>query len=357
MERLDRLIATRVAMAAKGLDAIIITSRTNVFYLSGFTGTSGDLIITLQKAYLLTDFRYIEQAQMQAPDFETVDIKNGFYAQIQLIINEQDINYLGFEDREVTYAVYKGMSENIKAGGLVPLGGLVSEQRRIKYPEEIELLKQAAAITDNAFAHIKTVIRPNITEQDISAEIEFFMRKAGATGTSFDIIVASGERSAMPHGTAGERVIQNGDFIVLDFGCVYKGYCSDITRTVAVGSVSDKQRQVYNIVHYTQLKALNAVKPGAVARDVDDLARRTLKGFDYDRYFGHSLGHGVGVEIHEFPTLSSKNDMGLQEGMVLTIEPGVYIPGEFGVRIEDTVMVTEDGYQVLTHSPKALVIL
>ena len=209
----------------------------------------------------------------------------------------------------------------------------------------------------SAFSHVKKHIKAGMSEIEVAAELEYYMRKAGASSTSFDTIVTSGTRGAMPHGTATSKLIQSGELITLDFGCVYGGYCSDITRTIAVGDVSSKQREIYNIVHFTQLKALGAVKMGIATKEIDALSRRILAQFGLDSFFGHGLGHGVGIDVHEQPTLNSKSATILKSGMVVTIEPGVYIPNEFGVRIEDTVVITSESIEILTKSPKELLII
>jgi len=353
----QRIAALRKAMYERQLDAVLVTGRTNVFYLSGFTGTSGDLFITSDDCYILTDFRYMEQVGQQAPIYNAIDIKEGIGKILTDLIQQYGIKSVGFEDRQVTFAVFNGMKEKIGGAPLVPMGSMISDLREVKLPEEQEILRKAAEIADMAFAHVKTVIRAGVSEIEVAAELEYCMRKAGASAPSFDIIVASGQRGAMPHGTATPKLIQSGELVTMDFGCIYEGYCSDITRTIAVGEVSPRQREVYNLVHFTQLKALGAVKAGVEAKEVDAMSRRILGQFGLDGFFGHGLGHGVGIDVHEQPTISTKSTAILKKGMVVTVEPGVYIPGELGVRIEDTVVITEDGIEILTKSPKELIII
>lgn len=355
-------IATRVGnvrrrMAQQQLDAIIVTSRENVFYLSGFSGSSGDLIITMENAYLLTDFRYLQQAQMESPDFIIIDITKNFAAHLEQIIGRHNIGLLGFEDRQVSYAVYSGMKQKMPRTMLRGIGDMISSLRICKEGEEISKLQEAAHISDLAFDHLLNVIKPGMTELEAAAELEYAMKKHGAQKPSFDTIVAAGEHGAMPHAKPTDRPIQDGDLVVMDFGCIYEGYCSDMTRTIAVGQPGDQQRSVYNMVLYTQLKALNHIKEGMRLGELDQLARETLDSFGYGQYFGHSLGHGVGIEIHEMPTVSSKSSDILRSGMVFSVEPGVYLNQSFGVRIEDTVLMLDGELVILNHAPKDLIVI
>ncbi len=355
-------IATRVGnvrrrMAQQQLDAIIVTSRENVFYLSGFSGSSGDLIITMENAYLLTDFRYLQQAQLESPDFILIDITKNFAAHLEQIIGRHNIGLLGFEDRQVSYAVYSGMKQKMPHTMLRGIGDLISSLRICKEGEEISKLQEAARIGDLAFEHLLSVIKPGMTELEAAAEIEYAMKKHGAQKPSFDTIVAAGEHGAMPHAKPTDRPMQNGDLVVMDFGCVYDGYCSDMTRTIAIGQPGDQQRSVYNLVLYTQLKALNHIKEGMPLCELDQLARETLDSFGYGQYFGHSLGHGVGIEIHEMPNVSSKSADTLRSGMVFSVEPGVYLNHSFGVRIEDTIVMLDGELIILNHAPKDLIVI
>jgi len=253
-----------------------------------------------------------------------------------------------------TYQQYSGKASGIE---LVPVSESVEKLRLIKSNEEIKILEEAAKIADHAFDHILTYIKPGLTEIAVMNELEFFMRKQGATSSSFDIIVASGLRSALPHGVASEKVIETGDFVTLDFGAYYKGYCSDITRTIAVGEPSDKLKEIYNIVLEAQLRGVNGIKAGLTGREADALTRDYITEKGYGEYFGHSTGHGIGLEIHEAPGLAFRSDTVLEPGMAVTVEPGIYIPGIGGVRIEDDIIVTSEGNEVITKSPKELIIL
>jgi len=336
------------------LDAILVSCMNNVMYLSGFKGTAGQLFITKEKGYLITDFRYLIQAREQAKDFEIIDIAEGEEKILTELCSKHNVKTLGFEGKHTTYTRFTRLAEIFKGKKLVSTENLTETLRMIKSPEETEILKKSCEIADNAFESVFPRIKAGMSELEVAAMLEFEMKKAGATGPSFETIVASGKRSAMPHGTASEKIIEQGDFVVLDFGCLYKGYCSDITRTVAIGDISDKKRDIYNKVLTVQEECLKLIKPGVEAKEVDLSARKMFKVWGIDKFFGHSLGHGVGLDIHELPNLSTSSPYILESGMVVTDEPGIYIENEFGVRIEDTVLVTPDGYERLTKSSKEL---
>ncbi len=353
----SRLSLIRRKMADSNIDGLLVTSRENVYYLSGFSGTSGDLLITNDTAYILCDFRYTVQAAQQAPMYIRKDVKGGIYKLVNELISLHRISRIGIEDRAVSYAAYAGMKNSLKNTLVCGVGDMVSSMRMVKDETELANMRMAAKIADTAFAETVKLMKCGMTEIEVAAELEYRMRKNGSSAVSFDTIVASGENAAKPHGTASDKALEAGDFVVMDFGCIYNGYCSDMTRTVAVGEVSEEQRMVYNSVLYTQLKILNNIRPQIKCRDMDILARKVLDDFGFAEYFGHSLGHGVGIEIHEQPTLSSKSEILLQPGMVVTVEPGVYFDGKFGVRIEDTVIITENSIENLTNSTKELLII
>jgi Xaa-Pro aminopeptidase len=293
------------------------------------------------------------QASQQCKGFEIIEHNNE--KSIYQIINSLGIKQLSFEEDFVTYGQYKELEDKLTGISLSPLNGIVNKLRRYKDSEELSIIEKAAIITDEAFGYIIEYIKPGISEKEISFELENCMRKKGASGTSFNIIVASGIRSAMPHGVASDKLVEKGDFITMDFGCVYQGYCSDMTRTIVIGKATEKQREIYNIVLEAQQKALEAIKPGISTKEVDRVARNVISTYGYGKYFGHGLGHGVGLEIHEEPRLSPLGKDILEAGMVITNEPGIYIPDFGGVRIEDLVVVTHDGNKVLSKSPKQLI--
>lgn len=353
MEKLARL---RAAMEKVNVDGFLITSTYNRRFMTGFTGSAGVVLISLKEAKFITDFRYVEQAGKQAIGFEIVQHKGTLIEEVGKQVKEMKIAKLGFEQEHLTFASYKAYERAI-SGQLVPISGIIENLRLIKTQAEIKILKEAAGIADRAFTHILDFIRPGITELDVSNELEFFMRKEGATSSSFDTIVASGKRSALPHGVATEKVIEKGDFVTLDYGAYYHGYVSDITRTVAVGKPSEELVKIYDIVLEAQLRGLAGVKPGMSGKEADALTRNLISEKGYGEYFGHSTGHGIGLEVHEGPALSVKSDLILQPGMAVTVEPGIYLPGVGGVRIEDDTIITEDGNEALTHSAKELIIL
>lgn len=353
MEKIQKL---RTKFADNNVDGLLITSSYNRRYISGFTGTAGAVLISGEKALFITDFRYMEQAAKQCEGFEIIQHKGAIQEEVAKQVQQLGIRKLGFEEDHVTFSTFKSYDKAVEAE-LVPVSGAVEKLRLIKTDGEIKILKEAAEIADAAFKHITGFIRPGLTELEVSNELEFFMRKAGADSSSFDIIVASGYRSALPHGVASEKVIESGDFITLDFGAYYKGYVSDITRTLAVGKPEDKLKEIYNIVLEAQLRGMAGIKPGMTGKEADALTRNLIVEKGYGEYFGHSTGHGIGLEVHEGPGLSFKSDVVLEPGMVVTVEPGIYIPGVGGVRIEDDTVITMNHNTSLTHSTKELIIL
>ncbi|WP_088006369.1 M24 family metallopeptidase [Indiicoccus explosivorum] len=351
--KLDRL---RKEFGNIGIDAMLVTSTYNVRFLTGFTGSSGAAVITADKAVFITDFRYTEQAGKQTKGYEVRQADKGLLDEIAAVAKELDIKQLGFEQDHVTFAMHGKFAGKIDSE-LVPVSGVIEKLRMVKTPDEIQVIRQAAKIADDAFEHIIKFIEPGKTELEVSNELEFFMRKQGATSSSFDIIVASGIRSALPHGVASGKVIEKGDFVTLDFGALYNGYVSDITRTVSVGEPSAKLKEIYEIVLEAQVAALEQIKPGMTGKEADAVSRDFIKAKGYGDAFGHSLGHGIGLEVHEGPTLSYAAETELEENMAVTVEPGIYLAGIGGVRIEDDIIITGTGNERLTHSTKELLIL
>ncbi|PJK17601.1 Xaa-Pro dipeptidase [Chryseomicrobium excrementi] len=351
-----KLKKLRQALQQADLPALLVTSAHSRRYLTGFTGTAGVAVITANEAFFITDFRYTEQANDQIEGYEIIEQKTTLIEAVAQLVEDKQLTKLGFEQDAMTYAEYDRYANALKAE-LVPTSGLVEKIRLIKTEDELTIIKQACKIADDAYEHILTFIKPGMTELEVSNELEFFMRKQGATSSSFDIIVASGTRSALPHGVATDKVIESGDFVTLDFGAYYNGYVSDVTRTLAVGQPSDKLKEIYQVVLDSQLLALEKIKPGMTGKEVDAISRDYIASKGYGEAFGHSLGHGIGLEVHEGPGLSSRSDVVLEPGMVITIEPGIYLPGIGGVRIEDDALVTETGVEKLTHTSKELVIL
>lgn len=353
MEKLQKL---RDGFKEYGIDGLLITSNYNRRYISGFTGSSGVVLISEEKSLFITDFRYVEQATKQCEGYEIVKHTGPIHEEVAEQVKKLGINKLGFEQDHMVFSVFKSYEKEVNAE-MVPVTGVIEKLRLIKTEAEIKMMKVAADIADAAFKHILEFIRPGISELEVSNELEFFMRKAGATSSSFDIIVASGYRSALPHGVASDKIIEAGDFVTLDFGAYYKGYVSDITRTLAVGNPDQKLKDIYDIVLEAQLRGMDGIKPGMTGKEADALTRDYITEKGYGEYFGHSTGHGIGLEVHEGPGLSMKSDVILEPGMVVTVEPGIYIPGLGGVRIEDDTLITNEGNESFTHSTKELIIL
>jgi Xaa-Pro aminopeptidase len=347
----DRLHSLRTFIAGQDLAAVIVAKPENRRYFSGFTGSSGLLLVSADAAKLITDFRYIVQAGREAPDFTVVRHGSDLYETLAAEIKALGGGKIGFESDYTAWDVYQKMHRFIAQPAPVQLDKL----RMVKDETELAALRKAVRLADDAFRHILGFLRPGISERDVALELEFFMRKNGAEKAAFGIIVASGPRSALPHGRASERVIAAGDFVTMDFGAVYQGYHSDITRTVVIGKASARQREIYDLVSAAQQAGLDAVTAGKTGREVDAVARRVISDAGYGDYFGHGLGHGVGLDIHEEPRLSPVGSEVLAPNMTVTVEPGVYIPDWGGVRIEDTVVVTAGGAQVLTASSKEFI--
>ncbi|TWI55964.1 M24 family metallopeptidase [Halalkalibacter nanhaiisediminis] len=354
MNRIEKL---RAQFRERDIDALLITSQYNRQYMTGFFGTAGVALISEKAAIFITDFRYVEQAKEQAKGYEIIQHTGPIFEEVAKQVEKLGMKKLGFEQSHLTYEAYQLYAKFIESASLVPIAGLVEGIRLKKDEDEINLIQDAANIADAAFDHITTFIRPGITELDVANELEFFMRKQGASSSSFDTIVASGLRSALPHGVASEKVIEKGELVTLDYGAYYKGYCSDITRTVAVGEVSEELKAIYQTVLEAQLRGMAGIKPGLTGKQADALTRDYITKKGYGDYFGHSTGHGLGMEVHEGPALSMKSSTVLEPGMVVTVEPGIYIAGVGGTRIEDDTLITEDGNRTFTHSPKELLIL
>ena len=350
-----RLVKLREKLAANNLDAAFLYSKENRRYISGFTGSTGYVIVTADKAYFVTDFRYRDQAQLQCKDLEVVIHGSSLINQLKEIILNANIKNIAIEEGHMTVAFYDNLRSNLENVELLPLKGIMDELRLFKDVDEIENIAKAASIADEAFTHILDFIKPGKTEIEVAVELEYFCKQKGATEMSFDSIVASGVRSSLPHGVFSEKVINNGEFLTMDFGCVYNGYCSDMTRTVFVGKADEKQKNIYNTVLEAQQKALEQIKPGMLGKDVDKIARDIITAAGFGENFGHGLGHGVGLAVHEEPRLSPLGERVLEANMVVTDEPGIYIAEYGGVRIEDLVLVTDQGNRVLSKSPKHLI--
>ncbi|KJS14656.1 MAG: Xaa-Pro dipeptidase [Peptococcaceae bacterium BRH_c4b] len=348
-KRIDRL---RRILAAGDVEAFLITRPENRFYLSGFTGSSGALLVSAGETRMFTDFRYEEQVSRQCPGCRITRINLPLFEALPENLAEQGIKVLGCEGDFLTYEQCVSLQESLSGIKIKPLSGLVERLREVKDEDEKVKIGEAVMLADRAFEYVLPLVKPGVPETSISLELEFFMRKNGASGAAFETIVASGPRSAMPHGVASDKLLQPGDLVVMDFGAVLDGYHSDITRTVVMGKPTGKQIEIYRIVLEAQQAALAAVRAGVTAAGVDRAARDVIASYGYGDNFGHSTGHGVGLMIHENPRLSGKSDAILEEGMVVTVEPGIYLPQWGGVRIEDTVLVEKDGCRIFTGAPK-----
>ncbi len=355
--REKRLLRLREELAAAGLEGFLVTRPENVFYLSGFTGSAGFLLVTPEQAFLFTDGRYTEQAQQEAPGWEVLVSQDLFPKNLPAVCRARGLGFLAFEKDHLTYHQYEVLREALPGVALAPTSGLVEKLRLVKDEEEIALIREAAQVTAAAFSSFLEHARCGQTEQEAAAAAEFFIRRQPSCSLAFETIVAAGERSALPHGVASSRVLGRGDLVVVDLGARFKRYAADLTRTVCFGSPSADQRRVYEAVAAAHARALEAVRPGVTAGEVDARARTCLEEAGYGSYFTHALGHGVGISVHEDPRLAPGQETVLEPGMVVTVEPGVYLPGWGGVRIEDTVLITPDGCEVLTPVPRALFVL
>lgn len=343
--RIDKLLS------AVSDEAVLITGKANIFYYSGFRSEDAYLLISKNSRIIVTDSRYTIQAREQAPDFELCDITLGTEKIFERICEENIL----FEEDCITAGRLEKFKKAAPKKTFTAAQKTINAPRYVKGKSEIEKIAEAEKIGDDAFSYILDFIRPGKTEREIALELEFFMKKQGAHSLSFDTIAASGKRSAMPHGLASDKVLENGDFLTLDFGCIFEGYCSDMTRTVVIGKADEKQKEIYNTVLSAQENALSAISTGKKCADIDRAARSIIERAGYGENFGHSLGHSVGIEIHENPVFSPKSTDITEVGHVITVEPGIYIDNFGGVRIEDLVAVTKDGIVNLTHSPKELI--
>jgi Xaa-Pro aminopeptidase len=353
-ERLRRL---RASMAAKKLDAALVTDLKNIRYLTGFTGSSAYAVVSADKAFFLTDPRYTAQSGEEVKGFRIRIFKKALETVAQTV-GEMKAGSLGFESGSVSFDNYSRLAKALRGKArLKPSPGLISALRRVKDSFEIEKIRDAAKLLDRGFAHAMKVAVPGAVERQAAFSIETFFRKRGAESLAFDTIIASGERGALPHGKASEKRIKKGELVVVDMGALLNGYNSDETRTFVTGRPTPKQKEVYGVVRDAQAAAIERVRPGVKAAVVDLAARGVIGKAGYGKYFGHGTGHGVGLDIHESPGLGPTSDDVLEEGMVITVEPGIYIPGWGGVRIEDMALVTKNGAELLTSTTRDFVIL
>jgi len=350
----------QAALASLELDGALISSEINQRYLCDFPFSDGYLLITPERAYLLTDSRYIEAAKESVRGFEILLPKNTMTDTLAELISEEKISRLVLEEESVSYSEYQRLSEKFSEAKLLSgASKLLGELRAIKTPEELDRIARAQEITDRAFSHILDVISNNLntaTEQDVALELEFFMRKQGSDGLAFETIAVSGSASSRPHGVPSNVGLRKG-FLTMDFGAKYDGYCSDMTRTVYIGTPSDEEIKVYNTVLSAQNAAFPVIHAGVAGKDVDKAARDVIENAGYKGAFGHSLGHSLGMEVHERPNFSPSEQGVIPYGAVLSVEPGIYLEGKYGVRIEDIVYVTDNGHENLTNSSKELFVI
>jgi len=353
---IKRLCKLRMTITEKGLGALLLSQPENLRYLSGFTGSSGWLLISGQNAILATDFRYVEQAKGESPDFEIIRTKGGLRDWLPGLVSDLGWHRLGFEANFISYEGYHKLNEAIKTKHvnleLVPTTGIVEQLRSIKEPEELGFITKAVGLADAAFEQAKAIIRPGITEKEAAWEIEKILRQEGSEGIPFEIIVASGPNSALPHARTTEKPICSGEPVLIDMGARISGYCSDFTRTLFLGRADKMFREIYNIILKAQTTAIKGIESGMGASQADRLARSVVEQAGYGDAFGHGLGHGVGLAVHEFPMLGPSSSDSLADGMVFTVEPGIYLAGQGGVRIEDMVVLENGKVRVLTKASK-----
>ena len=357
MEILKKRINS-VQAKLKPSQSALITDETSIFYFTGFPHSEGYLFITADSSFLLVDFRYIEAAENAVKTSDVVIFSNPF-DKLNDLIAANNIEEVCLENDKVTLSAFKAMKDAIKATLIDSslLSDTIGELRIIKSDDEILKLKKAQDIAEKAYLKVLEMVKPGVTEHEIALELEYLMKKNGAEKIAFDLITVTGKKTSLPHGVPSDVEVKEGDFITFDIGAVYEGYHSDMTRTVVVGNASDEQKRIYDIVLKAHLEGLKAVKAGVNAFDVDKVCRDIITEAGYGEYFGHGTGHGVGLEIHEEPRVSPKGNTILKPGMIITVEPGIYLPDKFGVRIEDTVLVTEEGYETFAHIPKDLIII
>jgi Xaa-Pro aminopeptidase len=349
----SRLEKLRRGLKDRGIDAVLVSQPENRRYLSGFDGSAGWLLITEKKAVLATDFRYLEQVKRQAPDYELFRTGGGIGDWLSGFTGDAGVKKLGFEAADITYSLYQTITKALgKKTGLVPLSDFVEALRAVKEPGEIELIKKAAAIGDAAYEHVRGTIRPGMTEQEVAWALEKYLRESGSQAMPFEIIVAAGPNATLPHARPSDRPIEDGEPVVIDMGAKFDGYASDLTRTVCAGKPDDKFKKIYGIVLAAQQAAIARVAGGMTGHEADAAAREVIAAAGYGEAFGHGLGHGIGLATHEGPRLGPGAAGKLVSNMVFTIEPGIYLPGWGGVRIEDDVVLNDGKPEVITKARK-----
>ena len=345
------------ALKGRGLDAMLVTSEPGEFYAVGFHG-EGAALITPDKTWYYTDSRYIEAARQLISGAEVIlwTAGNGFREQIAALVKAHGVAKLGFEEEYMSVSSHTAWTKAVEAQFL-PASELLTTLRQVKDAGELAAMREAQRVTDEALLEILNFIKPGLTESEVAARLTYIMARKGAERNSFDPIVACGANGSKPHAVPGPAVIQSGQFVTMDLGCVVHGYCSDMTRTVAVGQPTEEMELVYNTVLRAQLAGIAAAHAGVTGKEVHEAGAKVIADAGYGEYFGHGFGHSLGIEIHENPGFHLRNDKPIPAGALLSAEPGIYLPGKFGVRIEDVIMLTEGGCIDITHSPKQLIIL
>jgi Xaa-Pro aminopeptidase len=347
------------ALIAQGLDGILLTDEKNQRYATGFAFTDGAVLVGRNAAWLITDSRYIEAASAavgKGISVQLYDREHSLISYLKEDIKAANISTLAAEDEKLSHSQYLAY-EKALGMELKPAGKLMESLRAAKTEDELQSMRAAQAIAELALEDVLHVIKPGMTEKQVMAELVYSTLRHGSEGNSFDPIVVTGSKTSLPHGVPGDKVIQSGDFVTMDFGCLKDGYCSDMTRTVAVGSASDEMRRVYDIVLEAQLAGIAVAKAGVPGRDIDAAARQVISNAGYGEYFGHGFGHSLGLDIHESPSANTRGTEPMPDGAVCSAEPGIYLPGRFGVRIEDVMIIRQGGCEVITKAPKDLIIL
>lgn len=333
-----------------GIDALLVSSWPNVRYLSGFRNDESWILVSPKGLIFITDSRYVEQARKEAKGFEVILRDTKSVTEIVAgYCKKWQIKKLGFEAPIVTYSFFGALAKRVGKDKIVPTANLVEQLRILKDPEEVKLLQKSAQIAVKGYHYVKQAARPGMKERDAQGRIEYYTKTLGATKPSFDLIIASGAGSSIPHYMTSDARMKNNDIVLVDMGVIYDGYCSDLTRCFFLGKMSPLHKKIHDIVWEAQRAGIQKASPGVTCKEVDEASRSVIRKYGYAGMFGHSTGHGVGLEIHEAPGVSSMSETVLKPGMVITVEPGVYLPGKFGVRIEDTLLITGKGNEVLTH--------
>ena len=353
-----RLLKLRQKLADNEVDALLISQRENRYYLSGFDSSDGFLLVSQDKSIFAIDYRYVEQLKATTPDFQVVQIAGDFSKWLPDLVSSLSINKLGFEANSLSFSTYQQLTEAIRTTDtpieIVPIRRLVESLRAIKDRDELESIKKASSLVGTAFDYVITRIKPGLTEKEVALTMEYFLRENGSESIPFEIIVASGPSSAFPHAKPTERRIVSGEPVIIDCGARIDGYCSDMTRTICLGEADSVFAKVYDVVLKAQRAAISAVSIGMSGEQADQIARAVIEQADYGQSFGHSLGHGVGLAVHEEPRLGRDSIDILNDGMVFTIEPGIYLPGWGGVRIEDMVVLDNGKAEILTNASKTI---